>query len=164
METEAMCRPAIWYTRVAGSALSLALVGLVVVLWARSHSVEDRASGHARGVGVRFYSSRGWLVCSRNSGPGAASKYPWELALQSDYWLSPGDSRLQFQSPTRLFHKSDFTSASAPHWLIGGLTAGIAILLKPQVRWRISLAELLIAMTVWAICLAGIGALTRLVA
>jgi hypothetical protein len=88
---------------------------LLLALWARSDDVEDRASGHLNGIGARLYSSRGWIVCSKNN-VAVRQNYPWELGIGREHWLDPTDARLQFSLSTDFF-RPGFASVSIPHWL-----------------------------------------------
>jgi hypothetical protein len=154
-------RSAIWYVRAIASAVVLALCGMIVVLWVRSYFFEDRASGLLNGVGIRVYSSRGRIVCSKNTEPDVADKYSWQLHLGREYWLSPNDERLRIQSPAALFQPVTYASATAPHWFFVVATALLAVLLKTRPRWRVSLAELMIFMTVTALGMAGVMGLAK---
>ena len=126
MECSRVLRP----LRIATIAFFALTCGLLIVLWARSYRVEDRASGHySNSTGVRFYSSRGWLVCSKNTN----QKYPWALELGSKYWLQPGDSRLQFSIPSDFFRGASFASISIPHsCLLVGFAAMAAQIVSLQ--------------------------------
>jgi hypothetical protein len=122
----------------------------VVVLWARSYIREDRASGHISNVGIRFYSSRGWIVCFKNSAIGP-NQYPWSISLGSEHWLAPNDSRLGFSSPVDFFGSAATSHISLPHW-----AALIALMVLPSITWidwklRFSLRTLLLGMTVIAV-------------
>jgi hypothetical protein len=130
--------------------------GLLIVLWARSYRAEDRASGHyAKSTGVRVYSSRGWVVCSKNP----SQKYPWDVDLASDYWLQPGDARLQFSISPDFFRGAGFASISIPHWFLVLASAGMVATSWPRKSYRFSLRSLLIATTLVAIALGLINAL-----
>ena len=87
--------------RIAVSGVFGVLCLLLVVLWVRSYHGEDRASGHfSNSLGVRFYSSRGWIVCSRNASVcTAAGVIRGRLRRKSEYWLDPDDDRLRFSVP-----------------------------------------------------------------
>src|SRR5688572_21146040 len=109
--------------RIAAGTMFVLTCGLLIVFWVRSYRAEDRASGHySNSTGVRFYSSRGWLVCSKNTN----QKYPWALELGSEYWLQPGDSRLQFSIPSDFFRGAAFSSISIPHSFLLITCAAIA--------------------------------------
>jgi hypothetical protein len=55
------------------------VLGLLLILfWVRSHRAEDRAQGRLASVGIRLYSSRGWVVLFKNSAPGAGP-YTWDI-------------------------------------------------------------------------------------
>ncbi len=134
---------------------SLACV-LVVALWVRSYRAEDRASGnYSTSTGVRLYSSRGWVVCSKNT----AQKYPWSLELGSDFWLQPGDDRLNFRIPSDFFRGAAFASVSIPHWCLLLASVGLAATSWPRKSYRFSLRSLLIATTLVAIVLGLVAAL-----
>jgi hypothetical protein len=136
--------------RIATVAFFLLACGLVIVFWARSYRAEDRASGHySKSTGVRFYSSRGWVVCSKNAG----QKYPWSLELGSDYWLQPGDSRLQFSIPSDFFRGAAFSSISIPHSSLLVTCGLMAAISWPRKSYRFSLRSLLIVTTLVAIAL-----------
>ena len=147
------------YLQISMAALILMASSLVLVLWLRSYRAEDRASGHySNSTGVRFYSLRGWLVCSKNT----SQKYPWALELGSEFWLEPGDSRLKFSIPSDFFRGAAFASISIPHsCLLVACTANAAIA-WPRKSYRFSLRSLLIAMTLIAIVLGLMVALPRL--
>jgi hypothetical protein len=147
-------RSAIWYVRAIASAVVFVLCGMCVVLWLRSYFFEDRAEGLLNGAGIRIYSSRGRLVVSKNTEWDVADKYSWQLDLGSDYWLSPDDVRLQITSPSALFQPGSYVNATAAHWFFVVPMACLAVLLKTRPRWRVSLAELMILMTVTAIGMA----------
>jgi hypothetical protein len=144
-------RPSLRYLRIATSALSFTACVLLLVLWVRSYYVEDRASLHARGVGLRFYSSRGWLVCSKSSDPNVAQNYPWSLELGVPHWIQPGDERLRFRLPLELLRGAAYADASIPHWL-PALAAGV-LTLALAVPFRFSLRTLLVGTTLLAILL-----------
>jgi hypothetical protein len=130
----------------------------MVLLWARSYRAEDRGSGHfSNSTGVRLYSSRGWLVWSKN----ASQKYPWALELGSEYWLQPGDSRLQFSIPTDFFRGAAFSSISIPHSCVLVTCTAMAAIAWPRKSYRFSLRSLLIAMTLIAIVLGLVVTLPR---
>jgi hypothetical protein len=152
MERSRVVRP----LRITIVAFFLSTCGLLFVLWVRSYRAEDRASGHySKSTGVRFYSSRGWLVCSKNT----SQKYPWSLELGSDYWLQPGDSRLRFSIPSDFFRGAVFSSISIPHSLLLVGCAAIAAITWPRKSYRFSLRSLLIAMTLIAIVLGLVATL-----
>jgi hypothetical protein len=140
--------------RIAVSAVYGILCLLLVVLWVRSYHGEDRASGHvSSSLGVRFYSSRGWIVCSRNASVGAGQMYPWEIALGSEYWLDPDDDRLRYGVPNDFLSSAGFASVSIPHWILT-LASGVAAATAVGWRCRFSLRTLLIATTLIAVLLA----------
>jgi hypothetical protein len=152
MECSRVFRP----FRIATVAFFILACGLVIVLWARSYRAEDRASGHySKSTGVRFYSSRGWVVCSKNT----AQKYPWSLEMGSDYWLQPGDSRLRFSIPSQFFRGAAFASVSLPHSFLLVACAVMAAVSWPRQSYRFSLRSLLIAMTLIAMALGLIAVL-----
>ena len=155
MECSRVLRP----LRIATIAFFALTCGLLIVLWARSYRVEDRASGHySNSTGVRFYSSRGWVVCSKNTN----QKYPWALELGSKYWLQPGDSRLQFSIPTDFFRGAAFSSISIPHSFLLITCTAMAAFAWPRKSYRFSLRSLLIVTTLVAIALGLLVALPRL--
>jgi hypothetical protein len=121
-----------------------------LVLWVRSFKSEDRVSGHINSVGVRLYSSRGWIVCFKNNaiGPG---QYPWSIELGRDYWLNPNDSRLRFSSPASFFGKTATAYISIPHWPVIAIAVVLAV--APWLLYRFSLRTLLISMTLIAVAL-----------
>jgi hypothetical protein len=146
--------------RIAFTAACGALCLLLIVLWVRSYSFEDRASGHVSWVGMRLYSSRGWLVLFRNdartSGP-----YDWDVSLASEYWLQPGDTRLQFSLPVSFLGGPTYSNVSIPHW-----AAILAVLVAAPIPWihwppRFSLRTLLIASTLMAVFLGLIVMMLR---
>jgi hypothetical protein len=104
---------------------------------------------------VRLYSSRGWVVCSKNTN----QKYPWALELGSDYWLQPGDARLSFSIPSEFFRGAAFTSISIPHWLLVLASVGLVATSWPRKSYRFSLRTLFIATTLIAIVLGLVAAL-----
>jgi hypothetical protein len=145
------CCPALRSFRIAAVMFFGLACALVIMLWARSYSGEDRASGHySKSTGVRLYSSRGWLVCSKNTN----QNYPWDLDLGSDYWLRPGDSRLQFSIPSDFVRGAAFSSISIPHSYLLVACAAISVIAWPRKSYRFSLRSLLIAMTLIAV---GLG-------
>ncbi|HEX2474343.1 MAG TPA: hypothetical protein VHK01_06350 [Lacipirellulaceae bacterium] len=128
---------------------------LVAALWVRSYRAEDRASGnYSNSTGVRLYSSRGWVVCSKNSN----QKYPWSLELGSDFWLQPGDARLNFSIPSEFFRGAAFASISIPHWFLVLGSVGLVATSWPRKSYRYSLRSLLIATTLIAIVLSLVAA------
>jgi hypothetical protein len=132
---------------------------LVAIFWLRSYRAEDRASFHySKSTGVRFYSSRGWLVCSKNTG----QKYPWALEMGSNYWLQPGDARLQFQIPSDFFRGAAFASISVPHSFLLVTCTAMAAIAWPRKSCRFSLRSLLIVTTLVAIALGLLAGLPRL--
>jgi len=140
--------------RVVTSVMCLIGCGLLVVLWGRSYYVEDRATGHfSNSFGVRFYSSRGWLVCCKNSAAGATQNYPWSVDLGADFWLQPGDSRLQFSLPIDFIRGSRFASGSIPHWFLALVSGILAAVSWADWRCRFSLRTLLVATTLVAMAL-----------
>ncbi len=138
------------YFRIAVTALSLTACVLLIVLWVRSHRAEDRVQGRFSSVGIRLYSSRGWVVLFKNSTPGAGP-YTWDITLGGDYWLSPGDNRLRYALPLNFFGPSVISNISLPHWLLA--LASIAFATLPWLRWRFSLRTLLIATALVAVVL-----------
>ena len=136
--------------RIAVTALSLTTCVLLTALWVRSHRSEDRASGHIHSVGIRFYSSRGWIVCFKNNAidPG---QYPWSIDLGRDYWLEASDSRLQYSSPIGFFRGGATSHISIPHWV--GIAIATSVSAIPWFRLRFSVRTLLIAMTLVAVVL-----------
>jgi hypothetical protein len=138
--------------RIAFSAVFGVLCLLLIVLWARSYYGEDRASGHISSVGIRFYSSRGWIVCFKNNAIGQG-QYPWSIALGQDYWLAPSDSRLGFSLPVDFLGGSATSHISMPHWVI--VLALMVLASIPWIgwKWRFSLRTLLIATTLVAVLL-----------
>jgi hypothetical protein len=144
--------------RIATVSFFLMTCGLLSVLWARSYRGEDRASGHySNSTGVRFYSSRGWVVCSKNT----AQKYPWSLDLGGDFWLQPGDSRLQFSIPSDFFRGAAFSSISIPHSCLLVGCAAVAAISWPRKSYCFSLRSLLIAMTLIALALGLVATVAR---
>jgi hypothetical protein len=140
--------------RIGWSAGCVISCVLLIALWVRSYGTEDRAQGCISPVGIRLYSSRGWLVLFKNSTPGAgpcADSQPWHIALSSDHWLKPSDSRLGFSSPARFFNGSLAANISLPHWLLIAFSGSIASF--PWLRWRFSLRTLLIVTTLVAVVL-----------
>ncbi|MCI0365812.1 MAG: hypothetical protein L0219_18290, partial [Phycisphaerales bacterium] len=148
--------------RIAASAVCLVSCVLIVTLWVRSYYSEDRASGHlSNSYGVRFYSSRGWLVCSRNSAAGAGQKYPWRIELARDYWLDPADDRLRFSLPVDFLRGSDFASVSIPHWCATLASGVFGVVTFAGSQCRFSLRSLFIAMTMVAVGLGMLVAFAR---
>jgi hypothetical protein len=132
--------------------------GLVIAFWVRSYRAEDRASGnYSQSTGVRFYSSRGWVVCSKNNN----QKYPWSLELGSDYWLQPGDSRLKLAIPSEFFRGAAFSSISVPHSSLLVACALMAAVSWPRKSYRFSLRSLLLTITLIGMALGVIAALPR---
>jgi hypothetical protein len=141
------------YVRIAVTALCLMACVLLMVLWARSYRAEDRAQGRISSVGIRLYSSRGWLVLFKNSTPGAGP-YDWDISLGSDYWLTPPDSRLQYALPLSFFGPSATSNISLPHWVLALVsTAGAAASWLCPWQLRFSVRTLLIATTLVAVLL-----------
>jgi hypothetical protein len=138
--------------RIAWSVAWGVVAVLLCVLWVRSYFHEDRASGRVFSTGIRFYSSRGWLVLFKNRAPLQAA-YPWSIELGGEHWLQPADSRLGFSSPLAFFGRAATSHISLPHWLVI-LVALIACSL-PWMHWpkRFSLRTLLIAITFIAVAL-----------
>jgi hypothetical protein len=133
------------------------LAVLLCVLWVRSYQKEDRASGRISSTGVRLYSSRGWLVCFRNSMPGAGP-YDWDIDLGTEHWLSPSDGRLQFSMALGKFLGPAAAShISIPHWL--AIVVATSTGLASWLHWRFSLRTLLIATTLVAV---GLGLIVSL--
>jgi hypothetical protein len=125
----------------------------LLVLWTRSYRAEDRASWRLGSVGIRVYSSRGWLVLFKNSTPGAGP-YDWDITLGSDYWLNPPDARLAYALPLRFFGRTTISNISLPHWVVA--TACVALATVPWLlhrRFRFSLRTLLLATTLVAVVL-----------
>jgi len=152
------CCPVFRPVRLAAVVLFCLACAFVVTLWARSYRAEDRASGYySKSTGVRLYSSRGWLVCSKNNN----QKYPWTLELGSDYWLEPGDSRLQFSIPSNFFRGAAFSTISIPHSCALVACIAMAAIAWPRKSYRFSLRSLLIAMTLIAIVLGLVVTLPR---
>jgi hypothetical protein len=156
-----MRRSVLWYGRAVASSVILVLCGMIVVLWMRSYFFEDRVTGLLHGVGIRVYSSRGRIVVSKNTEPDVADKYSWQLHLGRDYWLSLDDVRLRVKSPIALFQPASYASATAPHWFFVVPMVLLALVLKTRPRWSVSLAELMIMMTVTAIGMAAVMWLAR---
>ena len=86
----------------------------------------------------------------KNSTPGAG-QYTWDIALGSDYWLSPGDSRLRYALPLSFFGRAATSNISLPHWLVSLMS--VAFVALPWLRWRFGLRTLLIATTLVAMVL-----------
>jgi hypothetical protein len=142
--------------RIAFSAGCGILCLLLIVLWVRSHRAEDRASGRLSSVGIRLYSSRGWLVLFKNSTPGAGP-YDSDIMLGSDYWLNPPDARLAYALPLSFFGRSVISNISLPHWVVA--TACVVCATAPWLlgrQFRFSLRTLLIATTLLALLLGAI--------
>jgi hypothetical protein len=136
--------------RIACSTVCGIFCLLTIVLWIRSHRAEDRASCRLSSVGIRLYSSRGWLVLFKNSTPGAGP-YDWDITLGSDYWLNPPDARLAYALPLSFFGRTTISNISLPHWLLA--MASVACATAPWLfrgRFRFSLRTLLIATTLIA--------------
>jgi hypothetical protein len=151
-----MCCPVLRLLRIAALGFFGFACALVVLLWARSYRGEDRMSGNfSTSTGMRLYSSRGWVVCSKNT----SQKYPWALELGSDYWLQPCDSRLQFSIPPDFFRGAAFASISIPHWCLVVMSIGIVVTSWPHKSYRFSLRSLFIVTTLFAIALGLIAAL-----
>jgi len=148
--------------RIAASLVCLTACGLLIALWVRSYHVEDRVSGyHTRIGGFRLYSSRGWLVCSRNNAANARQSYPRAIELGSaSFWLEPGDDRLRFQVPRQFFQLAGFASASIPHWLPALASGILAVLFAASRRFQFRLRTLIIATTLVAIVL-GLAVASR---
>jgi hypothetical protein len=128
---------------------------LIATLWVRSYRAEDRASGnYSTSTGVRVYSSRGWVVCSKNT----SQKYPWSLDLGSGFWLEPGDGRLNFSIPAEFFRGAAFASVSIPHWFLVLASIGLVATSWPRKSYRFSLRSLFIATTLIAILLGLVAA------
>jgi hypothetical protein len=123
----------------------------LIVLRMRSDFVEDRASGHVNGVGVRLYSSRGWIVCTKNN-LAVTQNYPWSMQLGGDYWLDPTDDRMRFSFSFNFFQNSNFASMSVPHSLPILSIAALGIVAAFG-QMRFSLRTLLIFMTCVALVL-----------
>jgi hypothetical protein len=146
--------------RIAWSVGCGILCLLLIVLWTRSHHAEDRAQCCISPVGIRLYSSRGWIVLFKNSTPGAgpcAGPHPWHIALGSDHRMNPSDIRLRFTSPANFFNGSPAANISLPHWLLIAFSGSMAAV--PWFRWRFSLRTLLIGITVVAVILGLVAAL-----
>jgi hypothetical protein len=136
--------------RIASTAVCGILCAVLIALWVRSYKSEDRVSGAINSVGVRLYSSRGWIVCFRNNGIGPA-QYTWSIELGRNYWLTPTDSRLRFSSPAVFFGKAATANISIPHWPI--IAIAVALAVAPWLRYRFTLRTLLICMTLIAVAL-----------
>ena len=145
--------------RIAVAAACGMLCLLLILFWVRSYHAEDRASGNiSNSLGVRFYSSRGWIVCSRNTEIGAVQKYPWAIESESDYWLDSADDRLRFSVPKDFLSRAGFASVSIPHWVLV-VASGVVGAAVIGGRCRFSLHTLLIATTLIAVLLATAAAL-----
>jgi hypothetical protein len=133
-----------------------ALVALALcVLWVRSYFGEDRVSGHASdSFGLRLYSSRGWIVCAKSTSLGTKKNYPFDVALGSEHWLAPNDSRLRFTSPRDFFSGANYASVSLPHWILMLASGVAATAVALHWRFRFSIGTLLIATTLIAAVLA----------
>jgi hypothetical protein len=156
MEGEPKGRPKFLKLRIAFSAVCGIICVLLIVLWVRSHRGEDRAQGRLSSVGIRLYSSRGWVVLFKNSTPGAGP-YDWDITLGSDYWLDPADDRLRFALPLSFFGQTAISNISLPHWVLA--LASVAFAAAPWFlhwRFRFSLRTLLIAMTLVAAVLGAV--------
>jgi hypothetical protein len=130
------CHRAVRSLRLAVLVFSSLACALVALLWARSYRGEERASGHySKSTGVRLYSSRGWLVCSKNT----AQQYPWALDLGRNYWLDPNGDRLRFQIPGEFFRGAAFASISLPHVSLIAICAALAAAAWPRKSYRFSL-------------------------
>jgi hypothetical protein len=136
--------------RIAWSAAGAIFALLLFALWVRSYNSEDRVSGHVSTVGVRLYSSRGWIVSFKNNAipPG---QYPWSIELGSDHWLGPNDARLRISSPAPFFGPAATSHLSIPHPTVIAIVFLLAGL--PWLPWRFSLRTLLITSTVVAVAL-----------
>ena len=141
------------YLRIAVTVLSLMACVLLIALWVRSYYNEDRAEGYFSSVGVRFYSSRGWIVCFKNNAI-LAGQYTWSISLGSDYWLAPNDARLGFSLPTDIFSGAATSNISLPHWFV--ILIATALAASPWIKWRFSLRTLLIATTLVALALGAL--------
>jgi hypothetical protein len=161
MEGEPKVRPRFFKLRIAFSAVCGIIGVLLIVFWVRSHRGEDRAQGRLSSVGIRLYSSRGWVVLFKNSTPGAGP-YDWDIALGSDYWLDPSDDRLRYALPLSFFGRTASSNISLPHWVL--VLASVAFAAAAWLRhwrFRFSLRTLLIAATIVAVGLGLIVAATR---
>ncbi len=139
--------------RIVLSAMCGIVCLLTIVLWVRSHHAEDRASCRLSSVGIRLYSSRGWLVLFKNGTPGAGP-YDWDITFGSEYWLNPPDTRLQYALPLSFFGRSAISNISLPHWVF--VVVSVAVAAVPWLlhrQFRFSLRSLLIATTLIAIVL-----------
>jgi hypothetical protein len=131
---------------------------LLTALLVRSYRAEDRLSGHYATLrAFRFYSSRGCLVCYAPNVPIQPSSYPWQLAFGSAHWLQQSDARIA-TIPTLHYHPQEMW-ATLPYWFLLAL-CGLGTI-APWIRWRFSLRTLLIGMTVVAVALGLIFALSR---
>ncbi len=139
--------------RIAVTTVCGIACALLAVMWARSYHSEDRASGHISGsYGVQLYSSRGWMVCSRNTAVDATQHYPWKMDVGKEHWLHPADDRLKFANPLHFLRGASFASITAPHWVLIGLSGAVA-LVTSTVRLKFSLRTLLIVTTAIAVLL-----------
>jgi hypothetical protein len=146
------------YLRIAFSAVCGVFCLLLILLWGRSLSAEDRLTGHFSGSNVfRIYSSHGCLVYYVPGTPGPPNLYAWQFDLGSTFWLQVSDSRLA--SVPQLHLHSQENWITLPYWLLVGLC--VVLTVAPWFRWRFSLLTLLIAITLVAVGLGLIVAAAR---
>jgi hypothetical protein len=157
MDRRARFIPVLRYLRIAWSAAFGILCLLLVALWVRSYTSEDRASGYVNNVGVRLYSSRGWIVCFKNKAT-SPRQYPWSIELGSEHWLTPNDDRLRIASSAPFFGPAATSHISIPHPPVIAIAILLAVL--PWIPWRFSLRTLLIGMTLIAVALGLLFALS----
>jgi hypothetical protein len=135
--------------RIAVTAVSLLVCGLLIVLWMRSYDYCDQIL-MSDGVNLKSVSSM---------------QGEWIFYAGTDSSLRHGNGQLLHSVPSQYFReqsapmlryfKATKTSFSVPSWFFVTIFATIAAL--PWIKWRFSLRTLLIVMTLLALFFGAIA-------
>jgi len=125
----------------------------MLIAWPRSHHVEDRLSGQISStLGFRLYSSHGCFIFYGANTLDTPRKFPWEIAIGAEYWLSESDNRIS-RHP-HFAWQPPLAWLTLPYGFFVAATATLGYL--PWFPWsrRYNVRTLLIATTLVAVLLA----------
>lgn len=147
-------------------------------LWLRTNSWADTLFHELPGRYWAIYSNNGILLFNAKTTPESSNAKPepirlsrttaeqWEESMRTVRVLRSGKSRASNDesSFTWTWRRGQWLYFSVPYWLLVATSGAIAVAAKPRPRWRFSLCDLIVGMTLIALGAGGIAALVRTVA
>jgi hypothetical protein len=164
-------RSAVWIS----SLLACLVAG---ALWLRTNSWADSLLHRLPGRYWAIYSYSGLLVFKANAAPETSKAEPepirlsrikaeqWDESMRTARLLQTGRSSSLDEEPSFAWtwRRGEVLHFSMPFWLLVSTSGAIAVAAKPRPRWRFSLCDLIVGMTLITVVAGGLAAFVRTIA